>query len=522
MSSGGVFTLITNDGAQDKIIMATDKLMQALTDISKRRIASLRTLADYQNMTDQQIMTATNEWFPTLPEIERTHSIFVNSVFKPYVSIAHEYIKTPAKGTTLLGSYLEPTKQGSTVKFTLPVQGQLTSDAVVHLRITGLSAISNLDKVKFVDFIGHRIFRNVRFVLNEVVLDEYTADRYNIYWQWKLPAGKETGYMRCVGQEVPHTGYLVADPAVDEVRQYVTFGDGPQTFKNVQPTLDLWIPMLFWWKDVMNALPNYLFPYGQTNIEIDLENETNLVSYAKYSGLSGKIYNSPVISTCELYVSNIYVLPEIAKILKYRFGFQLVRVTKTHKAMGVTNPADRIQLNQIKFPVEAMYVGFRPVANLSYSQRWYRNVVLTERLVPMPIVVGAATVEVNNAAYLDEAAVVAKVGIDTMGIGLYPQIEPTFYNSYLPFKYGQQLKTPRDIGWMMFNFNFYPAENQPSGYINTSQTREFYLNYVSDTDTNGNYLISNSNPVDVLIVADCINLLLSDSTGKGATMKFAT
>ena len=122
---GGVFTLITNNGIQDKLIMATDKLMDHITHISKARLANLR--LKYPNLKDNDIVKKDYDWMPTLPSIEKSHIVFVNSTFKPYVSIAHEYSKTlPRGGRAILGQ---------SFNFTMPVYGEFINDAVVHIRL---------------------------------------------------------------------------------------------------------------------------------------------------------------------------------------------------------------------------------------------------------------------------------------------------------------------------------------------------------------------------------------------------
>lgn len=59
MATGGIFKLITNDGKQDRLIMATELLQNRLAAISAARAA------------DPSIADAT----PTLADIERTHII---------------------------------------------------------------------------------------------------------------------------------------------------------------------------------------------------------------------------------------------------------------------------------------------------------------------------------------------------------------------------------------------------------------------------------------------------------------
>lgn len=511
MSVGGVFTLITNTGIQDKLIMATDELMQRMRTIGCTRLENLR--LKYPGLSDELIIKKDYNWMPTLAAIEKTHTVFVNSTFKPYVSIAHEYSKTNASGGQA--------KLGQSFIFKMPVIGEFVSDSVVHIRLENFAAINNLDKVRYVELLGHRLLKTTKFKLNENELDSYTADRYNIYWQFKVPPNKEEAYLRNIGQETPKTGYLTADPTVDEVREYRYFGDGPQTFKRSQPTLDLWIPLLFWFKDVHTALPNFLFPYGQTNIEIELEREENLVAYANYSGSQGTIYTPPVVTTCELYTSHIFMLPEVHKIFIKRFGFQLIRVTRTHRVTNLTETDGSVFLQQIKWPVECLYVAFRPTVNLTWSQRWHRNTAITAVSVPEAVVTGGAVIQINNAIYYDEKPVIATLGLRAHDIIVYPELPPEFYNSYIPSQYGANLKAPRDLGWYMMNFNFHPGDYNPSGYLNTTRERELYLSYTSAVDPNNSLpYIRDGNNIELIAVADCINFLLVKDNA--ATLRFAT
>jgi hypothetical protein len=53
----------------------------------------------------------------------------------------------------------------------------------------------------------------------------------------------------------------------------------------------------------------------------------------------------------------------------------------------------------------------------------------------------------------------------------------------------------------MINFGFLPGDYQPSGHVNLSRVREFYLNYTSS-------FISRNNKVELIVLADLINFLL--------------
>lgn len=88
MATGGVFNLITNDGKQDRMLMATQMLRNRLENVRRRRSADL-------NVEDET---------PTLLDIERTHILFTNAHFKPFVAIGFEYNKVRSgAGSIALG-----------------------------------------------------------------------------------------------------------------------------------------------------------------------------------------------------------------------------------------------------------------------------------------------------------------------------------------------------------------------------------------------------------------------------------
>ena len=508
MSVGGVFQLISNQGIQDRLIMATDQLMENVRCISKDRIQAMR--MQYPGKSDAELGKMDEAWMPTLRAIEKTHILFINSSFKPFVAMAHEYSRTPPRqGKATLGS---------TFSFTLPIIGEFVNDMVMYVKLTGLSAVSALDKVRYVEFLGHRLAKRVAFKVQNHVFDEYTTDNQNAYYQYKVPLHKETGYLRNIGQETPKTGFLTADPTVDEVRSYRQYGDGPQTFKNAQLDVEMWIPILFWFKDIQNSLPNFLLPMNQTDIEVEFEQEANLVAFADYGGDGN--YNVPVVETCYLYINHIFLLPQINRIFVTRFGFQLIRVHRNH-TQTVSNSEGSIRLHQLKWPIECMYACFRPQVNLANSSKWHRCAHIVENTVREAVVTGIDVIQINNAVYYDEQHVVSSLGLRAHDITIYPNLRPEFYNNYLPSQYGEHIKTPRDLGWYMFNFAITPGEQQPSGHFNSSTSRELYLDYVSAIDTALQLpIIRDNNPCDLLVVADCLNFLLFH---KGqAVLKFST
>jgi hypothetical protein len=590
MSTGGIFKLITNVGVQDTLLMATDYLNYRVKLISDRNKANLK------NTCKNQIITGLEaSWTPDINDISKSHMIFINGAFKPFVASGFEYNKCSSKGVPNFGT---------DITFTIPVFGDFVNDCVVHVRLSELSAVSYLDRVKYVALLGHKIFKEVSFKINASPLDTYTSDNYNAYYQFHVMPNKRIGWLRNMGQEIPIRAELTADPTTDMFKEYRFFGDGNQTFKQKHDSIELWIPLLFWFKDIKNALPNMVIPYGQTDINIKLSNVSELVGFADYGG--GGAYKAPVITTMDLYMNNIFLQPEIVKIFMLKFGFSLIRVHGLHKESNLSTSSENILLNGLKWPTETLYVQFKPHANLTLSQYWYKGAQLTLNNVKVPVVAkitnlvttglvasspdptistisllfgggpaisvvngfyigyninitggkgfnvnnittnryfvtaytGAtvtATIDgiwnngipdatttyelytpqltINYAQYYNETPSISKIEVKAHGITIFQDTDESFYNSYLPLRFGTLVNTPEDRGWYMINFNYLPGEHQPSGHINLSRAREFYIKYTSS-------FISKTNKCDMIVLSDAINfLLVSDGT---AILRYST
>ena len=124
------------------------------------------------------------------------------------------------------------------------------------------------DDVYYCDFPGERMLSKVSFSINGNPLDEYEQYSYVFYRNFKLKQDKLVGYYRAVGQELPHPAYGMSDG----YRVGMTVLDGPQTPKQVQPALQIWQKLLFWFNlDCSLALPSAAIPFGQRYINVELE-----------------------------------------------------------------------------------------------------------------------------------------------------------------------------------------------------------------------------------------------------------
>jgi len=627
MATGGIFALVTNDGRQDRMLMATALLNKRLDLITKARMRD----------------SLTSDPTPSLADVEKTHIIFTNAHFKPFAAIGYEYNKV----RTSAGS----PELGQGIQFSLPQFGDFFHDMVMHVKLRQPTLVSTATNpsdapaMRWCAYPGERLMAKVQFEVNGNPLDEYHRESYNFYREFQVGPHKIRGWNRCVGQEDVHKGFVdqanwagsgVA-PSADDHRFLSSVVNGAQTpsgQKDVTTAgdLEMFIPLLFWCnKDARLSVPSVAIPYGQRFINVQLAEQSELVNIVPrgsgtYANPNGYIDDSSnLIRTIELYVNNIFVNPEVHDIFIKRIGFNLIRVHRQQN-LSTSSANDEVLLQQLKWPTECLFVGmkvkdycssnvalcaehldkwhtFSQVTNTSFAETgWTQS---QERVVELEVddapalqaeaanaavlatlvrgatdttdfttqlqagdvltVVldaGATTPGTFTAAVSDVAAglitlalteldvatllggdnaggagvdiseslaftratsrtstvAVCSATLDTLtikahGIPIYNDFPSGFYNAYLPFHFGgPNINTPQDCGAMMVTFCLYPGTYQPSGHINISRAREFYLEYSSSVIGDVDGLL--------VVVASAINfLLISDGS---AVLRYST
>ena len=495
--------------------------------------------------------------------------------------------------------------------------------------------------VRYCEYPGNRLFRNVKFDVNGNPLDSYDEMIPTMLEKFCTPPGKRTGHDRLVGQEVPLTGYgsltcaVVTDADVtstagefntplgiskgeqnqsnqtvglftknakfigtlgaglgdsvvasnetilgqaalsklnavpasqfDVSRQLHQIVNGPQTPKPVQPPLEIWNKLRFWFNDdVRLSIASVSIPFGQRFITIDL-NAANLLAYEfpsiyleatetttenkvpqngqagirkRYTPIFQKFGVEPIsIEKMELYINNIFVNPEVHDIYIKRIGFSLIRVYRQHNQRCNSDHTDEKLLSQLKWPIEYMFVGLRPTWNIkdvtvtgakvNGNQNQWRDWHRLTRMVDATNDRAHLAYKLTNddAAYSNTGQVTPDhyylpvPTVDTMsltahGIVIFDGFCDTFYNQYLPFHYGgPALVTPDDPGALFINMALFPRSYQPSGHLNISRARETYLKWTTS-------YVSSKTPADLLAVAVAINFLLI--TDGSAVLRYST
>lgn len=341
------------------------------------------------------------------------------------------------------------------------------------------------------------------------------------------------------------------------VRECLQAVDGPQTPKYEQPQLEIWNKLRFWFNDDARlSIASVSIPFGQRFITIDLARQ-DLIAF-EFPGLyvrQVKDASNPFLSTgpirtvsyrpwvspgtlseialsrVELYVNNIFVNPEVHDIFIKRIGFSLIRVYRQHRVRSNSDSHDERLLSQLKWPIEYMFVGLRPTWNVNSAnpqqwRDWHRMAKVNDivrddydisevgegtGILPTSITrVG----QVVPDTWVKELKTVDSLTLTAHGINIHDTFPDVFFNAYNPFNYGgPAIVTPTDEGALMINFALYPKSYQPSGHLNVSRAREFFLHW------NTRY-VGSTTPADLLAVAIAINFLLI--TDGSAVLRYST
>lgn len=603
MATGGIFALITNDGKQDRMLMATELLSKRLEEINvTRQMQNGGPASALQNL-------------PTLLDIEKTHVLFTNAHFKPFVAIGFEYNKVrPTSGNPSLGQ---------TIQFSIPMFGDFFHDICCHVVLnqptlnSTAASLSDAPLMRWCNFPGERLLKKVTQEVGGNPLDEYTSLATNMHREFRIAPNKQESWKRCIGQESSEQGFVAqpnwlnsgVDPQniVHRLSSRVHTGNQTPTGQK-QGQLELFIPLLFWYnKDVRLAVPSVAIPFGQRFINIELASLSELVDVVPrgsgtWAAPNGSITEStPTLRSIELYINNIFVNPEIHKIYIKRVGFSLIRVHR-QQIYNANSSSMEVHLQQMKWPIEFMFIGmkikdywasasasvarqhldkwhsFNQIVDTPYSTQG-QNVHRQARLVddtatvsistggavtlggtggwleavavgdvlkvngqsyvalgtaaagattgftvnPAPAVAVAAATSANSARVLSQGLTVNSrtvaptldtLGVKAHGVTIYDTLPAKFFSAYTVYSFGDSnINTPEDTGILFLPFSLYPGSYQPSGHINLSRAREFYVSYESS-------VIGSGTEGSLYVLASAINfLLISDGA---AVLRYST
>jgi len=123
--------------------------------------------------------------------------------------------------------------------------------------------------------------------------------------------------------------------------------------------------------------------------------------------------------------------------------------------------------------------------------------------------------------WTEQQRTIDAIDVSAHGVSLFQKIDMRFYNQYKPLVFGQNtIVTPQDQGLALINFALYPGVFQPSGHINVSRAREFYIHIYSSVIGSANEGGSGTYTGQIITEASALNfLLISDGS---AVLRYST
>jgi hypothetical protein len=578
MSSGGVFQLIANDGKADELIMATCLLkariasmgdsMPTLGDIERTHVlfmhSSFKPFAafgmEYRKITPDGTVDWGNSLVYSIPQAGDFFSDFGIRFTCDNVTATTGYLVDTDGDDIAAEAYLQ-----------MP-SGEIVAD--------GLTPRLNVP-TRFTSYPGERAVAKLSFSVNANTLDEYTHKTSAAYRKHYIPASKMAGYKRLVGEQVPREmlsashmvtgqnpvwGGAAAAADADAHQRRIEIVDGLQTPKTTHSNVTFWhVGRLWFAQQKQQMVPSVSIPYGDRHITVTLAAKTDMIKHVEAGILTvaraaavvpaedtaqattvdattftlldkligGVAYSATEATgggcaTADMYMNNVYVLPEVHNIFIARVGFSLIRVHRAQTIAGLTTGDNDKLLSQLKWPIERMVFGVQPTANTTAAvslDDWWRMSSVTAKTSTAVATVPydglrddtttvyeryLTTAAVDNFNYKVHANAISTLSISLHGQKLYDAMPKEFFTDYVPTCYGKSeiSASEEDPASGMISFALIGGIYQPNGHLNVSRAREFY--FQPNCDVAGTLILE----------ADAINfLLISDGN---AVLRYST
>lgn len=406
---------------------------------------------------------------------------------------------------------------------------------------TGTALTSAIQRpwLRYCDFPGHRLIQKAAVVVGNNTLDEYTNHVYNLHEKCMLSPGKREVYSRMVGHALPKDIMSTCSSGLMKVEQYSESLQAPRA--GVLPAVELFVPLLFWYRDMERAFPASAIPFADRKINLTVGALPDLVStvapsnskvhsidrtftpgskpvdlltvrslrMSDYDGTAdiGHSNNTNGVRFA-LYNQNIYLQEDVGNMYIGRAQYNLIRCNRLHRTT-LNHGSHAIQVTELRWPTEYMVVGALP----SYTDRsqdatlWHRYQYCQFKDVVEREMRGFGEgVVKSDKRQLETRDIITKLGVSSHGnVLLTDTIPVSFLNSAIQYNLGRQMHANRDSGLLYIPFCVKPEDlDNPSGHINLTRLRETYLNLTADLtlpDGSGKF------NAELVIMARALNLL---------------
>ncbi|KAF1778635.1 Group II dsDNA virus coat/capsid protein [Phytophthora cactorum] len=286
----------------------------------------------------------------------------------------------------------------------------MVANIVIHSPTTSLTrgtksfTPSDVTLYRHCDYPGEQIFDEVRFEVSSNPIDSCYSEAYVIHRQLRVPTDKIIAWNRCRARRALHRRGPVLDanstttPVTAPVKHQVY--DSYQTWKPSHRDLVLWVPLLFWFNtNISLAFLCFRSLRPATDDAKDL------------------MFSTPQISTFDLYISNMFVPPEVHGIFIDRVVFTLIAYNAARRT-----PEQELRQHP---PGAAEVITVSP-----HMDDWHPFCAVTNNSLSDGTVTGAGAMNIKY-----ETAQMTKPQLQAHSVDVFAGFQAQFFNPYIPYQF---------------------------------------------------------------------------------------
>jgi len=475
--------------------------------------------------------------FSNQTTIQSTHVLPIKSIYKPFVNVVSEYAKVLHTPNTAPLNLL----RSNSLNFQVIHRGHFLSDMVLHLQIPAIGLATDAYQYRYCAFPGVRLLPLVQLKKGGAKIDSYTSDDVMLHYQFVVCASRQLGFQRCVGQQEIKTAEFDAGNHTGILH----YKDGAQTWKSVQPTLNLWIPLHFsFCRDVGEAIMNTPSLVDDWDISINLADVTKIIQMRNASTLE-VVTNAAIMPNINfnvhgLYVNELYIPQQIfhTMVMNTTTNIQmsLIRVHRSVTRRLTTDSALIPISSELQYPIEHIFAGVRDVRNEADMDNWcmFGRASLPRTLCATSVLAAHAQYTPAGGGMVQLVGRICResptdclqpmlesIQLDVDHYTFFPKMELDFYGSYMPNRYSESshMVSPRDSSVMLLSFTTKPGQWQPSGFCNAANSSFVTINYQSRMNADGSHMISTQTPAELILSAYSLNFLIRSPEGTDLLFK---
>ena len=355
---------------------------------------------------------------------------FFKVVYRRHTNFAIESIQQTYNGQT---------EFGNTINCTVSRNGDLINRVYVEIDVKGLGAANGSDHVRYVNYLGLKLLKNVVVEIGGQQIDKHYSDWMFIWNELSLPIGKRYGYDKMVGANGDELSEL------DENK-----------------STKLYIPLEFWFcRNIGLALPLIALQYHEVKFKIEFseKDEIALMYETDLTIKSNTDLTSAAKDKIGQLICNIYV--------DYIF-------LDTDERRKFAQLSHEYLIEQLQFTGEEQYnqqirLNFNhPVKELVWVSKWAQN----------SSDIYNSLVNWNNYSSSDQITEHGKNSfvqgsIKLNGNDRIANREGRYFDLVQPYQHHTNI--PKNGGINVYSFALKPEEHQPSGTLNMSRIDSAHL-----------------------------------------------